>query len=388
MYIILHLGRRNDLKLDAEQIAALSEYIPSKQEKIALSPYIDGQAGPESITTSSRVMSGCEKWMIAISSVQDAGEKLRSMRFIAECPKMLEHLQSGKSMVDRPSYKIFSISGCGIFEFTIDPSFQTIPNSSFDITDANLLERACTQIKNSVRLRKLLGIILSLGNRLNTAGEGRDNRVVAGIPLSALLELENVKAYDSAKTSFLQYVVTVIQRNHPDLLPGLSAELDCVPLAKRIQYAQWQEQIRTTNEQLESLKQVALRQARTKSNFDDEVLLLRFSKIGMLVVRSSKILDNLREKAELLSLLFNDLVSYFVAPMQSSSDIIGTIAALIQSIERARKGGDKACVGVKHKCCETKSRIRVKMDKNNLAGPKLQQMLRESNLFLTSSSKR
>jgi len=89
-------------------------------------------------------------------------------------------------------------------------------------------------------------------------------------------------------------------------------------------------------------------------------------------------------------MLFNDLVSYFVAPMQSSSDIIGTIAALIQSIERARKGGDKACVGVKHNCCETKSRIhvRVKMDKNNLAGPKLEQMLRESNLFLTSSSKR
>lgn len=48
-------------------------------------------------------MSGCEKWMIAISSVQDAGEKLRSMRFIAECPKMLEHLQSGKSMADRAS---------------------------------------------------------------------------------------------------------------------------------------------------------------------------------------------------------------------------------------------------------------------------------------------
>ena len=189
-----------------------------------------------------------------------------------------------------------------------------------------------------------------------------------------------MKAYDSAKTSFLQYVVTVIQRNHPDLLPGLSAELDCVPVAKRIQYEQLQEQIRTTNEQLESLKQVALHQARTKSNFDDEVLLLRANKIGMFVVRSSKILDDLREKAELLSLLFDDLVSYFVAPMQSSSDIIGTIAALIQSIERARKDSDKARESVKHNC-ETKSRTRVKMDKNNLAGPKLEQMLRESNLF-------
>ena len=58
---------------------------------------------------------------LSISSVRDAGEKLRSMRFIAECPKLLEHLQSGKSTVDRASYKPFSISDCGIFEFTIDP---------------------------------------------------------------------------------------------------------------------------------------------------------------------------------------------------------------------------------------------------------------------------
>ena len=58
---------------------------------------------------------------LSISSVRDAGEKLRSMRFIAECPKLLEHLQSGKSTVDRASYKPFSISDCGIFEFTIAP---------------------------------------------------------------------------------------------------------------------------------------------------------------------------------------------------------------------------------------------------------------------------
>ena len=201
-----------------------------------------------------------------------------------------------------------------------------------------------------------------------------------------------MKAYDSAKTSFLQYVVTVIQRNHPDLLPGLSAELDCVPLAERIQYDQWQEQIRTTKEQLESLKQVALHQARSKRNFDDEVLLLRVTKIGMLVVRSTRILDDLKEKAEELSLLFDELTSYFAMPkqettnmsMQSSSEIIGTIAALIRSVERVRKEGDKACW---KRNSEPKTRkLRVKMDKNAMAGPKLEQMIRESNLLSTPRS--
>jgi hypothetical protein len=41
-------------------------------------------------------MSLCEKWMIAISSVQDAEEKLRSMQFMADCPALIEELQSGE----------------------------------------------------------------------------------------------------------------------------------------------------------------------------------------------------------------------------------------------------------------------------------------------------
>ena len=95
---------RNNLNLDSEQIAALSEYIPSEKEKIALSPYLSRQVEP-----GSNRVSGCEKWMIAISSVQDAGEKLRSMCFMAD-PALLEHLQSGKSIVeraaDRPSLHV------------------------------------------------------------------------------------------------------------------------------------------------------------------------------------------------------------------------------------------------------------------------------------------
>ena len=56
-----------------------------------LSTYLDGQIHPEHIR-----MSLCEKWMVAISSVQDAEEKLRSMQFMADCPALLEELQLGE----------------------------------------------------------------------------------------------------------------------------------------------------------------------------------------------------------------------------------------------------------------------------------------------------
>jgi len=252
--------------------------------------------------------------------------------------------------------------------------------------EANLLERACLTILSSVRLRKLLAIILSLGNRLNTAG-GREDKAVAGIPISALSQLEQVKAFD-AKTSFLQYVVAVIQRNHPNMLLEIHSELDCVVLAERIQYDQWQEKIRATEKHLESLKQIALTKARSKSKFDEEVLLLRVTKPGMFVVRSSRILDHLKEKGEELTRMFYDLNSYFAIPMNSpknpstSTEIIGTIASLVRSVERAREECVKETVAKDPLSMKRRHRrLAAKKDKNAIAGPKLEQMLRESNLF-------
>ena len=246
------------------------------------------------------------------------------------------------------------------------------------------MERACLIILSSVHLRKLLGIILSLGNRLNTAGEGRKDKAVAGIPLSALSQLEQVKAFD-AKTSFLQYVVEVIQRNHPNMLLEIHSELDCVVLAERIQYDQWQEKIRTTEKHLESLKQIALTEARSKSKFEEEVLLLRVTKPGMFVVRSSRILDNLKEKDEELARMFDDLNSYFAIPMnlpkKPSTKIIATIASLVRSVERAREEGVMETVAMEPLLMKPRHRrLAAKKDKKSVTGPKLEQMLRESNL--------
>lgn len=246
------------------------------------------------------------------------------------------------------------------------------------------MERACLQILSGKHLRKLLGIILSLGNRLNTAG-GREHKAVAGITLSALSQLEQVKAFD-AKTSFLQYVVAVIQRNHPNMLLEIHSELDCVVLAERIQYDQWQEKIRTTEKHLESLKQIALTEARSKSKFEEEVLLLRVTKPGMFVVRSSRILDNLKEKDKELRRMFDDLNSYFAIPMnppkKPSTEIVATLASLIRSVERAREEAIKDTVAKEPLSMKPCHRgLAATKGKHAIAGPKLEQMLRESNLF-------
>ena len=347
-----------------------------------LSSHLDGQIIQLEQCRSS--ISLCEKWMVAISSVQDAEEKLMSMQFMADCPALLEELQLGewrgtacKAVRIQFIYKSS--------HFISHDKFET--SSICFVIEANLLDKACLTILSSVRLRKLLAIILSLGNRLNTAG-GREDKAVAGIPISALSQLEQVKAFD-AKTSFLQYVVAVIQRNHPNMLLELHSELDCVVLAERIQYDQWQEKIRETEKHLESLKEIALTKARSKSKFEEEVLLLRVTKPGMFVVRSSRILDNLKEKGEELTRMFDDLNSYFAIPMNSPknpstkrTEIIAIIASLVRSVERAREDCVKETAAKEPLSRKVRHRRQAATkDKNAVAGPKLEQMLRESNLL-------
>ena len=130
------------------------------------------------------------------------------------------------------------------------------------------------------------------------------------------------KAYDGAKTSFLQYVVTIIQRNHPDMLPGFGTELDSVFPAERIQYDQWKEQIYTTEKHLESLKKIALNEARSQSNFEEEILLLRVTKPGMFVVQSLRILDDLKQKNEELAFQIDSHCKFVLDDSRSLPDSI------------------------------------------------------------------
>ena len=51
---------------------------------------------------------------------------------------------------------------------------------------------ASEEVRSSERLRKLMAIILTVGNQINTGGEG--NSQAAGFSLDALLKLEEVSS--------------------------------------------------------------------------------------------------------------------------------------------------------------------------------------------------
>jgi hypothetical protein len=74
--------------------------------------------------------------------------------------------------------------------------FRTIFKSRFeDITSAiRTLNSACDEVRTSERLRKLMAIILTVVNQINTGGEGN---VALGFSLDALLKLNEVSSQSS-----------------------------------------------------------------------------------------------------------------------------------------------------------------------------------------------
>ena len=53
----------------------------------------------------------------------------------------------------------------------------------------NAMIHACDEVRKSILLRKVIAITLTLGNHINTGGEGN---LASGFSLKALIELDNV----------------------------------------------------------------------------------------------------------------------------------------------------------------------------------------------------
>ena len=75
------------------------------------------------------------------------------------------------------------------------------------------LEEACNDVKSSWRLKKAMKTILKVGNQMNADGNEKSH----GFSLDSLLKLQSAKAFDK-KTSILQYVIMLIDRNDEDCL--------------------------------------------------------------------------------------------------------------------------------------------------------------------------
>jgi Formin Homology 2 Domain len=196
--------------------------------------------------------------------------------------------------------------------------------------DTVIVETACDELSNSIRLRKLLGIVLNVGNRLNTAGVSSKQKAGA-FKLESLLKLSHAKAFDK-KTTFLHYIVLVVQRNN-ELLLRFKDDLPTVLKADKVYWDQCVSDLEEVENQLENVRKIALHQARLalayrikkshnvnesgeslsdcSMSLEEEVELLRATPIGVFTLAAIKKVSTLRDKVETTKAKFTKLLEYF-----------------------------------------------------------------------------
>lgn len=270
----------NDKVMNIEQVQGILEYIPTKDEKHALRKYM---------TTSNKdsadafdELCECEKFMVAMMTVKHSKEKVRALLFKLQFRQCVSDLDADVSMV----------------------------------------EKACDELKNSSRLRKLLGIVLNIGNRLNTAGPTKKGKAGA-FTIDSLLKLNQAKAFDK-KTTFLQYIVLIVLR-HNSSLADFADDLPSVLKADKIYWDQIESDLEEVENQLENVRKIALHEVfgkrKRKGDDDDisqnsmsleqEVEALRSTKIGIFTLQAIKIVSALRESVESTRSKFKKLLQYF-----------------------------------------------------------------------------
>ena len=152
--------------LPTEQLPVLKECLPDKDEKFGLQQYLkkNGDSVEE--------LCEAEKYMVAMLGVSNAAAKIDAL--------------------------------------VLKGNFATRRNEI--IETAKAVETACDDVKLSLRLKKLLAIILKIGNQLNHGGSEAH-----AFTIESLLKLNQSKAFDR-KTSILHYLVLVVKKNDESLL--------------------------------------------------------------------------------------------------------------------------------------------------------------------------
>ena len=313
------VDRINENLLSAEQIENIIEYLPSKEERRALESYMleGGQDAAEKFEG----LCECEKFMVSMMTVKHAKRKVRALLFKLQ------------------------------FEHCLDGILQ----------DTLSVEAACDELFNSVRLRQLLGIILTFGNRLNTAGNKK--RKAGAFTLDSLLKLNQAKAFDK-KTTFLHYVILIIQRNN-EILLRFKDDLSTVFKADKIFWDQCLTDLDEVESQLENVRRIALHQARQSSGYwlrrhkshsgddgeeslsdgeisltlEEEVEALRATPIGVFTLSAIKYVSSLRDKVEETRSKYARLLEYFGEEESTwqPHELFSTIAKFCRDFDKAKE---------------------------------------------------
>jgi Predicted coiled-coil domain-containing protein (DUF2360)./Formin Homology 2 Domain. len=159
--------------LTIEQVAIVEQYLPTGNEKVQLSNYINRPGrDPSDLYLD---LCECEKFMVTMKDIEKSKEKVKGIRFFLEFPEVLSDLQ----------------------EYV------------------RTIELACDELKKSQRFREILIFVLELGNKLNTAGR-EDTKKVSAITLFSINKLSETKAVDK-KTTVLEFIVEQIVKQNESI---------------------------------------------------------------------------------------------------------------------------------------------------------------------------
>jgi Formin Homology 2 Domain len=273
---------------------------------------------------------------------QDAAEKFDAL---CECEKFMVSMMT----VKHAKRKVSAI----LFKLQFETCIRDIQK------EAQLIEKACSELRNSSRLRQLFGIVLTFGNRLNTAGNGK--RKAGAFTLDSLLKLREAKAFDK-KTTFLHYIVMIVRRNNETLL-DFKEDIPTVYEGDKIFWDQCIADLEQVENQLENVRKIALYQAHQSNAFrlrrrnkkedpeesltdddlemtlEEELETLRATHIGVFTLTAIKYVSALRENVESTKIMFARLLEYFGEEESAIQphELFSTMVAFGRDFEKAKE---------------------------------------------------
>jgi hypothetical protein len=290
--IVRAIDSMDETALTLEQIKGIGFLVPTLEEREALKRHIERSG--EELTTE------CEKFMSEIISVEDPARNLEAMLFMKKFPFCVLELKNGKK--DEVKGHRWQ---------------PRLLNVSSRFTDAKTIQKVCDEILGASKLRRVLGVILRLGNELNQADVAAPKGAVDAVTVKSLSKLNQDKAFDR-KMTFLQYAAQIIRENNEELLL-FKDDMPSLKLAEKISWEESMQNVESIENSLTRLRKIALGRAQDDSAekergelpTENEFRVLQRTSIGRFIFNSYVEINSMYKEIEAAKSAFESLLNYF-----------------------------------------------------------------------------
>lgn len=269
----------DDSTLSLEELQMIAQLLPTREEVAVVTAY---QGDPEALGP-------VEQWFLVCSKYQGLADRL----------------------------KVF------IFHESFGPLVSGLDHS------LTLVQSAVQALRHSSTLRRLLRIVLVLGNYLN--GESRNGQAY-GFDLAALEKLGGVKSVDN-KSTLLHYLVEYLERDEPAVLQVLE-ELEPVREAARVEAAFLTAEVKQMKQDLRHVRLVLLVHKQNKQATESEISVLK--KVKAFAEYVTGRYEELDAKLTEVMDAVEDAHAYFCVPVGPWEQLFAVFARLVAAATRAR----------------------------------------------------